>query len=185
MTPRFIALAIASLLFVGVACRTKTEAALAASAAVTAASASHASHASHAPQAPHDSLDQRTPLPLLPMMAHHQKQNMRDHLEAVQQITAAVARSDFDAVATAAKRIGYSEQMGRMCQHMGSGAPGFTELALEFHHRADTIATAAQSRNSAAVSAALAETLASCTNCHARFKQQIVDEATWAALPRR
>jgi hypothetical protein len=24
-----------------------------------------------------------------------------------------------------------------------------------------------------------------CTSCHARFKQQIVDEPTWAALPRR
>ena len=173
MTPHSIARAVAPLLFAVVACRAKTEAAPAPSAAVTAAA-----HASH------DSLDPRTPLPLLPMMAHHQKQNMRDHLEAVQQITAAVARSDFDAVATAAKRIGYSEQMGRMCQHMGSGAPGFTELALEFHHRADTIATAAESRNLSAVSAALAETLTTCTTCHARFKQQIVDERTWAALPR-
>ncbi len=175
MTRRSIA--IASLLFAAVACRAKTEPAPAPSAA--------AATSAHAPPAAHDSLDQRTPLPLLPMMAHHQKQNMRDHLEAVQQITAAVARSDFEAVATAVKRIGYSEQMGRMCEHLGSAPPGSTELALEFHHQAATIATAAHSRDPAAVSAALAETLSTCTTCHARFKQQIVDEATWAALPRR
>jgi hypothetical protein len=173
MSPRSIA--ISSLLLACAACRAKTDATPAPSAAAAAVAPAHA----------HDSLDERTPVPLLPMMAHHQKQNMRDHLVAVQEITAAVARNDFAAVGAAVKRIGYSEQMGRMCEHMGSAAPGFTELALEFHHRADAIGAAAKSQDPTAVSTALAETLTVCTNCHARFKQQIVDEPTWAALPRR
>jgi hypothetical protein len=163
---------IASLLLACAACRAKTDARPAPSAVAV------------APAPAPDSLDARTPVPLLPMMAHHQKQNMRDHLVAVQEITAAVARNDFDAVGAAVKRIGYSEQMGRMCEHMGSAAPGFTELALEFHHRADAIGAAAKSQDPTAVSTALAETLTVCTSCHARFKQQIVDEPTWAALPR-
>jgi DNA-binding MarR family transcriptional regulator len=38
-----------------------------------------------------DRMDTRAPVPLLPMMANHQKQNMRDHLVAVQEIVAALA----------------------------------------------------------------------------------------------
>ena len=50
----------------------------------------------------------------------------------------------------AASRIGYSEEMGRMCSHMGMGAPGFTETALQFHRTADTIGTAAKQRDAPA-----------------------------------
>jgi len=74
--------------------------------------------------------DGRTPLPLLPMMADHQKRNMRDHLAAIREIVAALAKDDYDAVATATRRIGYSESMGRMCEHMGAGSPAFTPMAL-------------------------------------------------------
>lgn len=123
-----------------------------------------------------DRLDQRRPLPLLPMMAHHQKANMRDHLVAVRDVVAATANRDFAQVVEAAKRIGYSEAMGRMCEHMGAAAPGFSEQALAFHHSADRIAEAAKSEDSAAVLAALGETLSRCTGCHAAYKQQLVDE---------
>src|SRR4029078_4747925 len=80
-----------------------------------------------------DSMDTRVPVPLLPIMPNHHKQNMRDHLHAVQEIVGAVGTGDFDAVARAAGTIGYSEQMGQMCNHMGAGAPGFTAQALRFH----------------------------------------------------
>lgn len=129
-----------------------------------------------------DSIDERTPVPLLPMMANHQKQNMRDHLLVVQEITAAIATKDFDAIAKSASRIGFSEQMGQMCTHMGAGAPGFTEQALNFHHTADRIGQAAGSRDLAGVLNALGETLATCTSCHAKFKQQVVDDETWASV---
>jgi hypothetical protein len=126
-----------------------------------------------------DRMDTRSEVPLLPMMANHQKQNMRDHLLAVQEIVTAVSVDDFAAVERAAGRIGYSEQMGQMCTHMGSGAPGFTEKALHFHHTADTIATAARERDRAGVMRALGATLETCTACHATFRQSVVDEATW------
>lgn len=121
-----------------------------------------------------DRLDQRRPVPLLPIMAHHQKENMREHLDAVQELVAAAAIRDFDQVAVAAKRMGFSETMGRMCEHMGAHAPGFTEQALAFHHTADEIATAASKQDEPAVLAALSKTLSACTGCHAAFKQQPV-----------
>ena len=122
-----------------------------------------------------DRLDQRQPLPLLPMMANHQKENMREHLAVVQQVVAATATGDFAKVVQAAQRIGYSDAMGQMCEHMGAGAPGFTELALAFHHSADRIVAAARHEDAAAVLGALGETLATCTACHATYKQKLVD----------
>lgn len=129
-----------------------------------------------------DSMDTRVPVPLVPMMAQHQKQNMRDHLTAVQEIIGAVGEKDFDAIARAAATIGYSERMGQMCNHMGAGAPGFTDQALRFHHTADKITEAARARDMPAVLSALNATLATCTGCHSTFKQHVVDETTWASL---
>ena len=127
-------------------------------------------------------LDTRVALPLLPMMANHQKQNMRDHLLAVQEIVLAAGSGDFAGIERAAGRMGYSEQMGHMCTQMGRGAPGFTEQALYFHRTADAITTAARQRDSAAVMRALGATLQVCTGCHAMFRQSVVDEATWNRL---
>jgi hypothetical protein len=78
--------------------------------------------------------------------------------------------------------MGYSEEVGQMCTHMGAGAPGFTEQALNFHHTADTIAAAARQRDRAAVLRALGSTLQTCTGCHAKFRQSVVDGATWNLL---
>ena len=129
-----------------------------------------------------DRMDTRAPVPLLPMMANHQKQNMRDHLVAVQEIVAAIAADDFAGVERAVGRIGFSEQMGQMCTHMGAGAPGFTEQALNFHHTADRIGAAARARDRARVLTELGATLQTCTSCHAAWKQQVVDEPTWTRL---
>jgi cytochrome c556 len=126
--------------------------------------------------------DTRASLPLTAMMAAHQKANMRDHLAAVQEIVAALAANDMPAVEKAARRIGYSDSMAQMCRHMGAGAPGFTDLALSFHRTADTIAAAAERGDRQAATAALAATLSTCVGCHAAYKQEVVDEATWRRL---
>jgi Cytochrome C' len=129
-----------------------------------------------------EEMDTRVAVPLLPAMANHQKQNMRDHLLAVQEIVLAAGRDDFVGVETAAGRIGFSPQMGQMCTHMGAGAKGFTEQALAFHHSADSIGTAARQHDRAAVMTALGSTLQSCTGCHETFRQRVVDQATWTRL---
>jgi hypothetical protein len=151
-------------------------------------------HHREAPPAPHrsppeatpsggpaalDAMDSRTPVPLLPMMANHQKQNMRDHLVAVQEIVQGLATNDFDAIEKAAKRIGYSDEMGQMCTHMGAGAPGFTEQSIRFHRTADRIAEAARTKQRAKVLDELGTTLQTCTACHAVWKQRVVDDLAW------
>jgi len=123
-----------------------------------------------------DRLDKRAPVPLLPRMAQHQKQNMRDHLVAVQEIVTAVAANDYAAVERAARRIGSSESMQQMCSHMGAGAPGFTEQALAFHQTADRISAAARDQDQGRVLNELATTLEACTACHAAWKQKVVGE---------
>ncbi len=133
-------------------------------------------------QQAYERMDGRTQVPLVPMMANHQKQNMRDHLVAVQEIVLAASTDDFGAVERAAGRMGFTEQMGQMCTHMGAGAPGFTEQALKFHHTADTIADAARQHDRGAVMRALGTTLQTCTACHATFRQSVVDDATWTRL---
>ena len=99
-----------------------------------------------------DRMDRRAPVPLLPAMASHQKENMRDHLIAVQQVVTAISIADYAGVEAAAARIGFSQMMGQMCTHLGSGAPGFAEQAIEFHHTADRIGAAARERNVEGVS---------------------------------
>lgn len=127
-----------------------------------------------------DKLDARAPVPLLPMMANHQKESMRDHLLAVQEIVAAAGVGDYARVEKAAGRIGSSDEMTRQCNHMGAGAPGFTEQALGFHKTADSIVAAARKNDQVEVLRALGTTLQSCTACHAAFKQAVVDEAGFA-----
>jgi hypothetical protein len=129
-----------------------------------------------------DRLDTRRPVPLLPMMADHQKQNMRDHLLVVQEIVAALATDDYAAIERATGRIGFSEPVGQMCTHMGEAAPGFADRALGFHHAADRIASAARDRDRVRVLTELGATLETCTSCHADWKQQVVDEARWRDL---
>jgi hypothetical protein len=139
------------------------------------------SHDACGPFAALDALDPRTPVPLLPMMAWHQKQNMQEHLLAIQRITDGLAREDWQEIADGAALIATSPQMQQMCQHMGAGAEGFTELALDFHRRADAIGEAAEAHDAPAVLRATANTLQACTGCHAAFRQEVLDEPTWAA----
>lgn len=128
-----------------------------------------------------NAMDTRRPVPLQPMMAWHQKQNMMEHLVAIQRITDGLAREDWEEIARASALIESSPQMQQMCQHMGAGAEGFTELALDFHRRADAIGAAARAHDGPGVLRATASTLQACTSCHATFRQEIVDAPTWQA----
>jgi hypothetical protein len=58
--------------------------------------------------------------------------------------------------------------------------PGVRDDVLEFHHTADSIASAARQRDLAEVMRALSSTLQTCTGCHATYRQSVVDEATWS-----
>jgi cytochrome c556 len=141
--------------------------------------------ASPEPHHPPSTTDTRKPLPLLAHMAEHQREQMRDHLAAIQQILAALSTNDFAGIEKAASRIGYSEQMGRMCSHMGMGAPGFTHTALQFHRTADAIDAAAKRRDADATLKAVTATLQNCVSCHATYRQEIVDDAAWEKITKQ
>jgi cytochrome c556 len=125
--------------------------------------------------------DTRTPLPLTAMMANHQKQEMRDHLRVIQEITVALGQDDFDAILASASRITWSDQQAAMCEHMGAGAPGFADRGEQFHRTADGIAEAARRRDHAGVEVAVGATLATCVGCHETYRQEIVDDDTFTA----
>lgn len=125
-------------------------------------------------------MDKRTPVPLTPMMAEHQKAMMRDHLQAVQEIVVGLTAEDWPQISGAAARLGTSPQTTMMCEHMGAGTPGFTERGLAFHTTADRIGVAAAAQDKAAVTSALGETLTACTACHDGYRQEIVTEAGYA-----
>jgi hypothetical protein len=127
-------------------------------------------------------LDMRQPLYLTAMMAVHQKQNMRAHLMAVRRIIAALQVGDYAAVGESARAMGFSPKMGQMCAMMGAATPGFTQIALKFHHTADEVAAAASKRDEPAVLAALGKTLAVCTTCHAEYVQKVVSDETWEQM---
>ncbi|GMU45670.1 MAG: hypothetical protein AMXMBFR26_04520 [Porticoccaceae bacterium] len=126
--------------------------------------------------------DARQPLYLLPMMAEHQKQNMRDHLAAVNGIVAALAKGDFAAVNAAAKKLGTTPEMQQMCLNFGAATPGFSERALAFHATADTISAAADSADTQKVLGALNATLDRCVSCHAVYRQEVVDQERWRQI---
>ncbi len=125
------------------------------------------------------SLDPRQTLPLRPMMAWHQKQNMMRHLEAIQGVVEALGVEDWEKISEASSAIEASAAMQQMCEHMGAGAEGFTARALDFHERALAIGAAARKEDGGGVLRATAHTLQACTGCHAAFRQEIVDAQTW------
>lgn len=129
-----------------------------------------------------DAMDTRKPVPLQPMMAWHQKQNMMQHLVAIQRITSALPSNDWREVIDAAGLIESSPSMAQMCDHMGAGAPGFTAMALDFHTRADAISPAAKAQDKDGVLRAVGHTLQACTSCHSTWKQKVVDAKTWTKL---
>lgn len=146
----------------------------------------HAPHATATtdacqPIAELNALDPREPLPLQPMMAWHQKLNMQDHLVAIERIIDALAKEDWDAIRAASARIESSPQMQQMCEHMGAGADGFTEMALDFHRRANAIGEAAKAQDTQAVLQATSNTLQACTTCHSTYRQELVNAETWTA----
>jgi cytochrome c556 len=149
---------------------------------LTLTTASPGSAQIHQHETPQPKRTERQPLYLLPMMAEHQKQNMREHLAAVNEVIAALAKNDFPAVRASAAKLGTTPEMQQMCMHMGAATPGFSQRALAFHSAADSIIPAAERKDSAGVLKALHNTLDTCVSCHESYRQEVVDQVRWDEL---
>lgn len=143
-------------------------------------------HSTHNPQMHqmHNILskDSRTPIPMTAQMSEHQLSNMRAHLEAIQEAVSAMATKNFDQMKKASKKLASSPEMTQMCEHMGRGTPGYTEMGLALHKSGDELVHAAEKKNYDLFVKKLGVTLHTCTACHSSFKQEVVADSIFQKL---
>jgi len=120
--------------------------------------------------------DVRQPVPMPAMMQEHMRANMRDHLQTLNAILAALAAGRYDEAATQAeKRLGMDSLVAHGAEHMAPMMPpAMREIGTAMHHAASRLAVAAQDASVSGdlprVLGALAEVTQQCVACHARFR---------------
>ncbi len=118
----------------------------------------------------HSMEDHRVSLHLSPEKAKHQLMNMRNHLQAVQQIINYLSKDDFDSASfIASSRLGLTNEMKKMCSSFGNEK--FENLGLEFHKSADKMSEVMKTKNKNKALEALTLTLNYCVTCHSVFRQ--------------
>lgn len=122
------------------------------------------------PQAP--SGDARAVVSMTAPQREELRAQMRTHLESVHAVLAALAASDWDAVATAAAAFAPGRGAGRPAHSFREALPpGWFNFARPMHQAFGRIeAEAAGERRSSEVIAALAAGTEQCTACHASFR---------------
>lgn len=114
--------------------------------------------------------DNRISLNLPPMMKQHQLKNMRNHLDALKRIVAAIGEDDFNGASKIASgELGMTEKMTKMCTMIDNKA--FKEMGLAFHESGDELAKTLKTGDIKASLRALNKTMSYCVSCHATFRQ--------------
>lgn len=125
---------------------------------------------------PPDGGDPRIEVKMPPELRIATLGNMRDHLLAIQQITAYLADKDFDQAAdTAESRLGLSSMEHHGAHEIAPYLPaGMRELGHRMHAAASDLAVAARDAkidgDVGPTLRALATVQGSCVNCHAAFR---------------
>jgi hypothetical protein len=114
--------------------------------------------------------DKRMSLKLNAMQKNHQLMNMRDHLEAVQNIVTLLSSEKYDEASKVAyTKLGSTTEMKLMCASFGD--KNFENLGLEFHKSADKMSEIFKSRDKNKSLEALSNTMNYCVQCHATYRQ--------------
>ncbi len=114
--------------------------------------------------------DKRMSLKLNAMQKNHQLANMRDHLEAVQNIITLLSSDKYDEASKVAySKLGSTTEMKLMCASFGD--KNFENLGLEFHKSADKMSEVFKERNKENSLKALSNTMNYCVQCHASYRQ--------------
>lgn len=114
---------------------------------------------------------QRQAVPLTPEEREFVLAEMRDFLVMVEQVTGAVARGDFAAVAAAARPHGTSGDKGRMPPAIAQKLPPpFRVMARGTHDQIDVLAADASRRDARHTLEQTSRLLATCNACHAAFQ---------------
>ncbi|TAK09923.1 MAG: hypothetical protein EPO39_01155 [Candidatus Manganitrophaceae bacterium] len=117
--------------------------------------------------------DSRVPLNLPPAVREVMDQTMREHLEALQKILAAMAGGKYDEAASLAhEELGFPKHHQVMQREQGAVFPKrYQEMAMDHHRKAEDLAKALSSKEMNKILPALDQTIIGCVNCHRVFKQ--------------
>ncbi|MFV0298087.1 MAG: hypothetical protein ACK5JT_18440 [Hyphomicrobiaceae bacterium] len=147
-------------------------------AASGAALAQHHGHHGMAHGKPMKHIDGRTLVEFPPGLVQHTLRNMRHHLQALEQITSALAEGAFDRAATTAEQqLGMSSLQSHGAHEVGKFMPdGMRQAGMTMHRAASRFAIEAQSAGvtagSKAALKALGEVMQACNACHASYRLQ-------------
>jgi len=117
--------------------------------------------------------DTRTELNLPETMKVKQKAMMRQHLDTLSAITAALAANDLDKAGTIAKeKLGWSFEEEQRCEQvsMMTGEDDLLTLGKAMHKKADELADAASLGDREAALKHLSTLISNCNACHKRFR---------------
>ncbi len=108
------------------------------------------------------------------MMKQHQLSNMRDHLAALNEILALLAKSELDKAADIAEhRLGMTSMVSHNASHMAPYMPkGMQAIGSEMHHAASRFALAAQEGDLPRALDSLSKVTQQCVACHSTYRVQ-------------
>jgi len=116
--------------------------------------------------------DSRTKVDMPDMMKTHMLGDMRDHLQALNEIQAALAKGEFDKAADIAEaRIGMSSLIAHDASHMAPFMPkGMQDIGTEMHHAASRFAMTAMEGDLPRSLDALSKVTEQCVACHMSYR---------------
>jgi len=108
------------------------------------------------------------------MMKNHMLANMRDHLNAINEILLNMGNGELDKAADIAEqRLGMSSLDNHGAAHMAKMMPkGMREAGTNMHKAASRFALKAQDGDALAAYKSLQKVTATCVACHAGYKVQ-------------
>jgi len=119
-----------------------------------------------------DPSDARVALDLGPAVQEGLKLTMREHLEALQAIVAALALEDYGkAAAVAHEDLGFPKHHQAMQREQGAPfPPKYQELAMAHHQVAEDLAGIIPSKDMKKILPHLERTMKACVACHQAYK---------------
>jgi hypothetical protein len=122
--------------------------------------------------APRNANDNRVALGLKPAAEDSLKQTMREHLEALNGIVAALGKEEFEkAAAVAHVELGFPKHHQAMQREKDATfPPKYQELAMAHHQAAEDLAGIIPSKDMKKILPHLDRTMKACVTCHQAYK---------------
>lgn len=120
----------------------------------------------------HEGPDERSELKLPEPMKVMQKKEMRQHMDTIGELAAALAASDLTKAAKVARELGWTEEQRQECEMVEkmTGETDIMKLGMAVHLKADDLADAAKAGNRDKALLHLSELINNCNACHNKFR---------------